>query len=184
MSDDKVTKVEKKHGFIRVIIMIFLVLLIIAGTVYFYLPKIVSSALSGGAVSTFMPKEIRENTKEIRTMIKMNLGILAEMGISNEQARDIVSNIEFKAFDNVIQQMDSNPVKNTNELIDLLSTSIDLSTIDINRIKKEYYSELSPDVVEEIVNQYQSKPGFKKIGFNVVKNTVLVILKDQDKRVK
>ncbi|RKX81338.1 MAG: hypothetical protein DRP58_11940 [Spirochaetes bacterium] len=48
---------SKKHiGCLGISLIILLVLGLIAGSIYYYLPKIISSAVSGGKVSSIIPE--------------------------------------------------------------------------------------------------------------------------------
>lgn len=179
MLEAEIEKKNKKHGAIKFLIIGLVVLIALIGGIYISIPSVVSSALSGGAVSSLLPQEVRERNDKINLIIKDNLGSLSEMGISNEVAIKMVSKIDFETFENVINKMQSLSIDNTDELIDLLSICIDFSMVDITKLKKEYYSELAKDTLNQIFTLYNDYPAFRKAGFDVAKKTVLDILKQQ-----
>ncbi len=167
---------KRKKGWLIAILVVLVIILILLLSIYVLIPKIISSALSGGAASNFIPEQYKENIKEINSILENNLGQLEKIGITNEQAKKILSSIEYSTFESITSELTEKEINDTDELIDLLSKNIDLSSIDIEKIKNENFSYLSLEEVKTVLNQIKKNPQLLRIGFFVSKRTAVEIL--------
>jgi len=172
---------KKKIGCFGVFIIVLIVLAVLAGTVYLFLPKIISSAISGGAASSLLPVDAKRGINELNQLLNENIQELDKLGISPEEASGIVSSLEYDTFEKLINSLDKSPVSNSAELIDLVSKYVDLSSVDLNRIKDEYDFEVSRESIESFTGSFKENPAFMKTGFNVMKTSLLDILENAEK---
>ncbi|MDA3812013.1 MAG: hypothetical protein PF518_16975 [Spirochaetaceae bacterium] len=180
MADYRSGREKKKIGCFGIFLIILIVLVILIGAGYLFLPRIVSNALNGGFVSTLLPQELREGTEEFNVKISENIGELDKLGISPEEASVLISSIDFGTVEKLIYRIEKTPVTNSNELIDMASDYIDLSSVDLEKIKEEYYTEFSEESVQRFISQFNENPRFIKTGFNVGKTSILQILENKN----
>jgi len=101
MDDYGEIKAKKGIGCIGVLLIILLILGLIAGSFYYFLPKIISSAVSGGKVSKMLPEKLQDNTKDFQNVISENINQLEAFGLSKDEAVKIISSIDLANFENV-----------------------------------------------------------------------------------
>ncbi len=180
MSDPEKRKQGKKIGGLGIFLIILLILVLIIGSIFVFLPKIVSSAVSGGVVSNMLPEEVRQQTTQLNNIVAENLYILEDIGLTDREATEIVSALSYKTVENCLEDLEKSSITNSSELIDIVSKHIDLSAADLVKMKKEYYSEFSEEDLKEAVLLLRGNPLFGKSGFRVVKTTLLDILKSAE----
>ncbi len=178
---DQEKKIQKKKiGGLGIFLIILLILVLIIGSIFIFLPKIVSSAVSGGVVSNMLPEEVRQQTTQLNSMIAENLYFLEDIGLTSREATEIISALKYNTVEKCLEDLDKSSITNSSELIDIVSKHIDLSSADLAKMKKEYYSEFSEEDLKEAVLLLRGNPLFGKSGFRVVKTTLLDILKSAE----
>ena len=141
MTDQGEIKQKKGIGCLGVLLIILIVLALIAGSIYLFLPKILSSVITGGAVSTLLPQGIQNNTHNLRNLISDNIDRLEEYGLSTEEAVQIVSSVDINTVEECLEDIQKSSITNSSSLIDTVSKYIDLSAADLNKIKSNFYTE-------------------------------------------
>lgn len=173
-------KERKGTGCLSVFLIILLILIAIGGSIYLFLPKIISSALSGGTASIFLPEGIRRGTEDFQSFLKENISQMEKVGISTEDATQIISSLEYETIETIFEEIDMNPPSNTSQLIDMVSEHVDLSAVDIKKIKDEYYSEFSTEDIQNMISRTRDSPLMMKSGFRLAKETILNVLSNEE----
>ena len=180
MTDKSEKRSGKGIGCLVAFLITLLVLVLIAGSIYIFLPKIISSAVSGGALSVLLPEGIREGTDEFQNLISDNIDQLEQLGLSTDDAAEIVSSLDFDTIEKCIDDIQKSSISNSSDLIDIISKHIDLSAADLNKIKSDFYTEFEDGELDEIVKSFKESPLMMKSGFRVIKGTILEVLKSAE----
>ncbi|MCK5198071.1 MAG: hypothetical protein KAR21_06960 [Spirochaetales bacterium] len=180
MTDQGEIKPKRGIGCLGVLLIIILVLALIAGSIYFFLPKILSSMISGGTVSTLLPAGIQKNTQNLRDLISDNIDQLEEYGLSTDDAVQIVSSADFNTIEDCLEDIHKSSITNSTNLIDTVSKYIDLSAADLNKIKSNYYTEFKEGELTQLITDITDSPLMSRLNFRVAKETIIEILKSKE----
>lgn len=177
MTDQIEKKSGKGIGCLGVFIIILIVLALIAGSIYIFLPKLISSAISGGAVSALLPEGVRQRTRDIRQIITDNIDNLEKFGLSTDEAVQIVSSLDSGTLEECLDDIQQSSITNSSDLIDTVSKHIDLSAADLGKIKNDNYTEFKEGELDHLINNLRESPIMKKSGFRIIKGTIIEVLK-------
>jgi len=177
MDDYGEIKAKKGIGCIGVLLIILLILGLIAGSFYYFLPKIISSAVSGGKVSKMLPEKLQDNTKDFQNVISENINQLEAFGLSKDEAVKIISSIDLANFEECLEDIKMSSISNSTDLIDKFSNYFDLSTLDLNKIKKDNYTDFKEEELNILVDNIQESPIMRKSTFRIFKETAIEVLK-------
>ena len=173
-------KEKKKMGCLGILLILILVLALLGGVIYLFLPKIISSALSGGAISRILPDDLRRGSENLEIFLEENVNQLDRFGLTTDEATDIVSSIDYGTVEEIVGELEQSSVNNTSDLIDIVSKHIDLSSADIEKIKNEYDTEFSKENLNWALLRFNESPLIMKSGFRVVKETILEVLQSSE----
>lgn len=174
-------KPKKRFGCLGVILIILLVMGLIAGTIFLLLPKILSSAVSGGAVSTVLPKGIQENIKELQKLVSANISLLNDYGLTTDEAVRIMESLDYKTIEVCLEDIQKSSINNSSDLIDTVSKHVDLSSADLGRIKKDINTDFREEELNLQIEKLRESPAMSRSGFSMLKNTIIEVLKSHDK---
>jgi len=68
-------------------------------------------------------------------------------------------------------------ISNSTDLIDKFSNYFDLSTLDLNKIKKDNYTDFKEEELNILVDNIQESPIMRKSTFRIFKETAIEVLK-------
>lgn len=163
---------KKRSGCLVFFVALIVILLIGAGALYFALPRI----LMNPPDILPIPEGIQNQQNEISSVVRENLQQINKLGLDNYELASVIEEIDFSTAENIIEDLYTRQVRNTNEAIQVLEENLDLSGINLDRIKEEYYSEISPEDLKRIKEQFDDNPLMIRAGFGVLKETVLNLL--------
>ena len=176
MSDYGEIKPKKKIGCLGAFLIFLLIMALIAGAFYLFLPKIISSAISGWTVSTLLPKGIQKDTQNFTELISDNIDQLEEFGLSTDEAIKIISSIDLDTLEDCLDDIQQSSIKNSSELLDTVEKHIDLSAADLNKIKSDYYTEFQEGELNQLIADLKESPVMKKSSFRIIKETLIEVL--------
>ena len=179
MADQSEKKPRKGIGCFGVFIIILLALALIAGSIYIFLPNIISSAISGGAVSALLPEGIKQRTRDIEYIITDNIDKLEEFGLTADEAAQIVSSMDFDTLEVCLNDIQQSSITNSSELIDIVSRHIDLSDADLSKIKSNQYAEINEGELDQLIENLRESPIMRKSSFRIIKGTIIEVLKSE-----
>jgi hypothetical protein len=179
MADQSEKKSGKGIGCLGVFIIILLFFALIAGSIYIFLPRIISSAISGGAVSALLPEGVRQGTRDIQYIISDNIYKLEEFGLTTDEAAQIVLSLDFDTLEVCLDDIQQSSITNSSDLIDTVSRHIDLSAADLNKLKSDYYTEFKEEELNHLIENLRESPLMMKSGFRVIKGTIIEVLKSE-----
>jgi hypothetical protein len=113
MAEINERKSKKRIGCLGVLLIIILVLAVIAGSFYLFLPKILSSAVSGGKVSTLMPKGFQSSIIDLQNIVTDNIDLLKEYGLSTDEAAEIVASLDYNTLEACMDDIQQSTIKNS-----------------------------------------------------------------------
>ncbi len=177
MGDYGEIKTKKSIGCMGVFLIILLILALIAGSFYYFLPKIISSAVSGGKISKILPEKFQNNTNNFQNIISENIDHLETFGLSRNEAIQIISSIDLKTFERCLEDIQKSPISNSTDLIDKVSEYFDLNTADLNKLKKDNYTEFKEEELNLLVDDIKESPIMGRSVFRIIKETVIEVLK-------
>jgi hypothetical protein len=173
-------KEKKRMGCGSFILIILLLLAVIIGSAYFFLPKIISSAISGGVITSYLPDNIRRGTEKLSEFLSVSIERMEKAGLSTDEASLIVSSLDYESVELIFEEIEISSISNSSDMIDLISQHVDLSVVDIDRIKEENYTVYTADEMQQSVNSLRKYPILMKFGFRIIKQTVLNTLSNHE----
>jgi hypothetical protein len=179
MTDQGEIKSKKGIGCLGVLLIFIFILALIAGTIYLFLPKIISSTLHGGALSTLLPEGIQKSIKNSKNLISDNIDQLEEYGLSTDDAIQIVSSTDFDTVEACFEDIQNSSITNSSSLLDKVSEYIDLSAADLNKIKSTYYTEFKEGELNQLMTDLRDSPLMSRLNFRVIKETIIEVLKSE-----
>jgi len=176
MDDYGEIKAKKGIGCMGVFLITLLILALIAGSFYFFLPQIISSAVSGGKVSKILPDEFQNYTNNFQNIISENINQLETFGLSKNETIQIISSINFTTFKKCLEDIQKSSISNSSELIDKVSEYIDLNIPDLNKLKKDNYTEFKGQELNMLIDNIKQSPVMGRSSFRIIKETVIEVL--------
>lgn len=170
-------KSKKSIGCLGVFLIFLLILSLIAGALYYFLPNIISSAVSGGKVAKLLPQGFQYNSDNIQKIISENIDHLEALGLSKDEAIQIISLIDYTTFEKCLEDIQKSPISNSTDLIDKVSEYIDLNTANLNKLKKDNYTEFKEEELNLLIADIKESPVMGRSAFRIVKETVIEVLK-------
>lgn len=180
MNDFEEKKSKKGIGCLGVIFIILFVIILLAGSIYLFLPKILSSVISGGAVSSILPEGVQKNTQNLKALISDNIALLEEYGLSTDEAVEIVSAVKYETLEECMEDIKQSSITNSSSLIDTVSKHIDLSSADLNKIKSNFYTEFEAEELSKLITNFKESPMMSRLNFRVIKGTIIEILEMEE----
>ena len=180
MGDYGEIRAKKGIGCLGVFLIILLILALIAGSFYYYLPKIISSAVSGGKVSKILPENFQNNTNNFQNIISDYINQLETFGLSKNEAIQIISSMDFTTFEKCLEDIQKSPISNSTDLIDKVSEYFDLKSANLEKIKKDNYTEFKEEELNLIVDDIKESPIMGRSVFRIIKETVIEVLKAEN----
>ncbi|MBB6480321.1 hypothetical protein [Spirochaeta isovalerica] len=171
---------KKKSGCLTVLIIIVAILAGLGTAVYFLLPSIIAGAVSGGFASGILPDEVLMQLETINVQIDENIGQLEQYGLDNDEIRTLVESIDYGTVESVLDELEGMENVTTSDLIDLMDRRVDLSAVDLERVKKDFNSQIPEENLNRLLEQARENPLFAKAAFNIFKETLLKSLESED----
>ena len=177
MAEEYEGKPKKRIGCLGVLLIILLVLALIAGTIVLFLPKIISSAVSGGAVSTLIPEVLQDDIKELQILVSDNINLLNEYGLTTDEAARILESLDYDTLEACLDDIQKSSIKNSSELIDTVTKYVDLSSADLGKIKKDLNTDFREGELNQQIERLRESPVMRRSRFSVLKSTIIDVLK-------
>lgn len=173
---------EKKSGCLGRILIVLLVLGIISIAAFFLLPKLIVKSGPDNFIYKALPEEVKSEVDKFNNLITENIGQLDKYGLDAFEASEILKSLDYGTFTDILEELDSSQISDTSELIDVVQGHIDLSLLDVDRIKKDYYAPVDEEDLRNILSRFKENPLIMRSGFTLVKATVQSALEEQYNR--
>jgi len=173
---------KKNPGCLGAILLILLILGLLSLAAYFFLPAILVKSTSDGFLYEILPDEARVEIENFNRLITENIGQLEQYGLNPDEASAIIESLDYKAAKSILDDFENREISDTSDLLDIIQSHIDLSAMDIKEIKKDYYAPVSQTDLQNTLSNLTGNPLLLRSGFNFVKETILLKLKEQENR--
>lgn len=170
---------KKRGGCLPAFLIILLVLGLGALGMYFYLPSLISGTLSGKGLAKILPESFRAETEQLNREVGQQIEMLRQAGFPPQQLESILRDLDLPKIEDILDEAETSGITDTDQLIDIVSRHVDLSSLDLEKLKRKYYSQISPDELKDGIERFRESPLFSKSGFSIMKGTILKVLEDQ-----
>lgn len=172
---------KKKTGCLGMLFVIILILGGLAAAAYFLLPSLLARSSSGGIVYKMLPDEMQEQFDQFQYMVDDNISQMEKYGLDSYELTRIVESVDFGTVENLVDDIERSAISDTNELLDIINHHISIPREQLDKIKRDYYSEISQDDLDRMITRFRESPMIMRTGFSVFKETLLKSLESEDK---